>query len=72
MVVDVGVTVIEAPVPSSVPPQDPEYHFHTAPVPSVPPILFHVIGPPHEGLGVAVAPVGAVDIGVYVKVITAL
>ena len=61
---DVGVTVMEAPVPSGVPPHDPEYHFHEAPAPNEPPTLVNVIGPPQEGLGLAVALVGATDLAV--------
>ena len=35
-------TLIEAPVPINVPPQEPVYHFHEAPVPSEPPITLSV------------------------------
>jgi hypothetical protein len=64
VIVDVGETVMEAPVPSGVPPHDPEYHFHEAPAPSEPPTLLNVTTPPHEGLGLAVALVGATDFAV--------
>ena len=70
--VPVGETEMEAPVPSGVPPQEPEYHFHEAPAPNVPPTSVKVIAPPHEGLGLAVALVGAIDFAVYVSVITTL
>ena len=55
---------MDAPVPSSTPPQDPEYHFQTAPKPREPPTLFNVTAPPHDGLGFAVAAVGAIETGV--------
>lgn len=71
MVVLVGETLIVAPVPSNVPPQEPEYHFHDAPVPKDPPTFDKVIAPPQDGLGLAVAEVGAMDTGVYVNVMTA-
>ena len=64
MVVDVGVTEMEANVPTSVPPQEPVYHFQAAPTPREPPTLFNVTEPPQDGLGLAVAPVGAMDTGV--------
>ena len=64
MVVLVGETVIEVPVPSAVPPHDPEYQFHVAPVPSVPPISVKVTAPPQEGLGLAFIDEGAMDTGV--------
>ncbi len=41
MVVVDGLTEIEAPVPTSVPPQLPEYHFHEAAVPSEPPFILN-------------------------------
>jgi hypothetical protein len=62
--VEEGETVIEAPVPSAVPPQEPEYHFHEAPEPNDPPISVNVTTPPQEGLGLAVALVGATDFAV--------
>jgi len=40
--VAVGLTIIEAPVPSSVPPQLPLYQVHTAPVPRFPPFTVSV------------------------------
>jgi len=50
-------------VPTSVPPQLPEYHFHDAPVPNVPPTTLSVEEPPgHTLVGDAVAEVGAVEI----------
>ena len=35
-------TLIEAPVPINVPPQEPVYHFHVAPVPIEPPFTLSV------------------------------
>jgi hypothetical protein len=35
-------TLIEAPVPINVPPQEPLYHFHVAPVPNEPPFTLSV------------------------------
>ena len=61
MVVLAGDTAIELPVPTSVPPQLPEYQFQAAPVPSEPPDTDKVVEPPQIGLGVAEALVGAVD-----------
>lgn len=57
----VGDTVTEAPVPSGVPPQDPENQFHVAPVPSDPPATVSVVGPPQVMVGLAEADVGATD-----------
>lgn len=62
--VEEGVTVIEEPVPSGVPPHDPEYHFHEAPAPNDPPTLVNVTVPPQDGFGLAVALVGATDLAV--------
>ena len=63
---------MEAPVPSGVPPQEPEYHFQEAPEPNVPPTSVNVTAPPQDGLGLAVTLVGAIDNGVYVNVKTTL
>ena len=50
-----------APVPTSVPPQLPVYHFQL-PDPRLPPVTFKVTAPgPHWLVELAVAPVGAVD-----------
>jgi hypothetical protein len=49
-VVAVGVTVIEAPAPSEVPPHEPEYQSHVAPVPRLPPVIPRVVvDPVHIG-----------------------
>ena len=61
MVVLPGDTTTEAPVPTKVPPQLPEYQFHDAPVPSEPPLTDKVVFPEQIGLGLAPAPIGAVD-----------
>ena len=63
MVVEVGLTDIDAPVPTKVPPQEPVYHFQAAPLPKEPPTLLKVTEPPQDGLGLAVALVGATDTG---------
>jgi hypothetical protein len=41
-VVAVGLTEMDAPVPNKVPPQLPEYQFHEAPVPRLPPFTVKV------------------------------
>ena len=56
-----GVTTIDEPVPTNVPPQVPLYQFHVAAVPSDPPLTVSVVEPPgHTLAGVAVAEAGAV------------
>lgn len=67
--VEAGDTAMEAPVPASVPPQPPEYHFHDAPVPSEPPVTLSVVAPPQIGLGLAEALVGSVE-GVFNVTVT--
>ena len=52
----------EAPVPTNVPPQLPEYHVQTAPVPSEPPATVKVVDPLQIGLGLAEALPGAVEL----------
>ena len=50
------------PEPTYVPPQLPEYHSQIAPVPKDPPVTVRVVDSPgHTALGVADAPVGALD-----------
>ncbi len=62
MVVAPGETEIDDPVPTKVPTQLPEYQFQEAPRPSTPPLTLNVVeAPAHIGLGVADAPIGAVD-----------
>ena len=62
MVVVDGLTLILDPAPTDVPPQDPEYHFHEAPVPKEPPLTESVVMSPLQMVeGLAVADVGAVD-----------
>ena len=59
----VGVGVIVVPVPEAVPPHEPWNHFHTAPVPSVPPVTPRLVVKPEQIIeGAAVAEVAAVDI----------
>jgi hypothetical protein len=58
-----GLTSIDGPVPTRVPPQLPVYHFQLAPVPSEPPTSVSVeLLPVQMVVGLAVAPVGAVDV----------
>ena len=45
-----GFTWIEAPKPTKLPPHVPEYHFHCAPVPSVPPDTERVVWSPEHRL----------------------
>jgi hypothetical protein len=71
VVVAEGLTEIDEPVPTEVPPQPPEYHFHDAPDPSEPPWTLSVDELPLQiVVGLAVAPVGDVDLEfrVYVAV----
>ena len=50
------------PVPVNIPPQEPEYHFQTAPIPNVPPEEFRVLGEPEQITdGVAFAYVAAFE-----------
>ncbi len=63
MVVAVGLTLTEVPVPIAVPPQDPLYHFQLAWKPSVPPLTVRVtVLPPQVVSLLAVMPVGATDL----------
>lgn len=49
-------------MPTTVPPQLPEYQVHTAPVPNEPPETERVVGlPAQTGFMLAEAPVGSVD-----------
>lgn len=53
---------MELPVSTNVLPQLPEYHFHEAPVPKVPPDTLNVVElPGHEVPGFADALIGSVD-----------
>ena len=61
MVAD-GETVIDAPVPTTVPLHDPLYQFQLAPVPSDPPATLSVVLPPVQMVGdAAEADVAAVE-----------
>ena len=62
MVVTVGLTDRELPLPSGVPPHELLYHCHEAPVPSEPPDTESVVLLPAQMVvAVAVASGGAVD-----------
>ena len=61
VVVVVGFTVIELPDPTKVPPHEPEYQFHDAPVPSDPPETVNVVAVPLQIGVVPVMDVGAVE-----------
>lgn len=69
MVLVVGDCVILEPVPTRVPPQEPVYHFHDAPVPKEPPLTVNVVGCPQVVLGLALAEVGSVE-GVFTVTVT--
>jgi hypothetical protein len=43
-----GETVTLLPVPTDVPPQEPEYHWAVAPVPAVPPAMNSTVEPPAQ------------------------
>jgi len=61
-VVIVGLLVIDTPVPAAVPPHEPVYQRHIAPVPNVPPETVRVDEvPEHTTCREAVAEVGAVE-----------
>ena len=47
------------PVPTNVPPQEPEYHVATAPVPAVPPTRVNTVEPPAQMVVVPDMLVGA-------------
>ena len=58
----VGFTVIELPVPADVPPHEPVYQCHVAPVPRLPPVTIRVLLVPLQVLLFAIeTPVGDVD-----------
>ena len=61
VVVMEGFTIIELPVPTKVPPHEPEYQFHDAPVPSDPPETVNVTGVPLQMVVVPVMEAGAVE-----------
>ena len=52
---------MEAPLPTNVPPQVPEYQNQDAPVPREPPATLKVVTPPQVGFGLALAEDGAPD-----------
>ena len=57
------------PVPTSVPPHEPVYQFHTAPVPRLPPVIVSVFELPKQVLLFAIL----TDVGIteYVPTVTA-
>lgn len=57
----IGETLMLAPVPSAVPPQDPENHSAMAPVPAVPPFKVNVVDSPAQIAVVPVMFVGAME-----------
>jgi hypothetical protein len=62
VVAEDGETPSELPVPTGVPPQEPEYQFHDAPVPRNPPETEIVVASPlHVGFTLAEALAGSVD-----------
>jgi hypothetical protein len=67
VLVEAGVTVMLLPVPTAVPPQLPLYHFHDAPVPSVPPLtLNEVLWPTQTAVDVAVTDTVGTDVSLTV------
>lgn len=60
MVLAVGETEIELPVPTDVPPHEPVYHSAVAPVPAEPPLKVKVVDDPEHIVVVPVMLVGAV------------
>jgi hypothetical protein len=62
VVVADGVTAREEPAPSLVPPHEPEYQFHVAPVPSAPPeIVRFEVEPGQTEAALALAEIADVD-----------
>ena len=67
--VEVGLTVIDVPVPASVPPQLPVYHLQLVPDP---PVAVNVLLAPEQIVaGLADADVGATGSGLTVTVVVA-
>ena len=58
---EAGLILMLVPVPSGVPPQLVEYHFHCAPVPSEPPTTVNVVLLPWQIDKMPLTPVGATD-----------
>ena len=70
--VEVGETVMLVPLPTSVPPHEPLYHWNEAPVPRLPPDNVSVDElPPTMSAGDAEAPVGGIDCVLDVTVVLA-
>ena len=55
--------MIEDPIPSAIPPQLPEYHFHTALNPGLPPLSLNVTASPGHIVveGLAIKVVGEIE-----------
>jgi hypothetical protein len=60
-VLPLGDTVTLLPVPTNVPPQEPEYQVATAPVPAEPPTKVKTVEPPAQMVVVPEMLVGATD-----------
>ena len=67
MVVDVGLTLMDVPVPTRVPPQLPVYHAHVLPEP--PEAVKVLLAPEQIVAGLADADVGATGSGFTVTVV---
>ena len=59
----VGVILKGEPVPTAVPPHEPEYHCHLDPTPREPPVEVKVIGVPEQTVvdGLTLTEVGSVE-----------
>ena len=71
MVVTIGFTVIvvDVPLPTCAPPQEPVYHTQFALVPKLPSVTVKVDEAPEQiSVGLAVAVVGATDVVLWVTV----
>jgi hypothetical protein len=70
--VEEGETLTEEPVPTKVPPQDPEYQFQEAPVPKEPPFTESEVDcPGHIGFALTEALEGSVELEFTVTVTVA-
>ena len=69
--VDIGLTVIELPLPALVPLHEPVYHCHVAPVPNEPPTTESVVGLPVQVVTSPLIPVAATESVFTVTVVLA-